>query len=89
MSAEIWVAIITSIASVAGVVITVVWGNKKNAERSKENTELMLYRIGELEKKQDRYNNLQERTFRDEQNIAMMKKDIEAIREKIDYLHGE
>lgn len=89
MSAEIWVAVIMSLGSLAGVIITVVWGNKKNAERSKEQTEMTLYRIGELEKKQDKYNNLQERTFKDEQKIAVMQEDIKAIRERIDYLHRE
>jgi peptidoglycan hydrolase CwlO-like protein len=89
MSGEIWVAIITGAFTLAGVIITVVWGNRKNAERSKAQTEVTLYRIGELEKKQDKYNNLQERTFKDERDIAVMKEDIKAIREKIDYLHGE
>ena len=93
MSGEIWVAIITSIASLAGIIITVVVGNKRNDEknekRQKEHTEVVLYRIGELEKKQEKYNNLQERTFNDEREIAVMKHDIKAIREKIEYLHGE
>lgn len=89
MSAEIWVAIITQIGTLAGVIVAVVWGNKKNAERSAQQTEVTLYRIGELEKKQDKYNHLQERTYQDEQDIAVMKEDIKAIRERIDYLHGE
>lgn len=74
MSAEIWVAIIGLI----GVIITVIATNK-----------VTLYRIGELEKKQDKYNHLQERTYRDEQDIAVIKKEIKAIRERIDYLHDE
>lgn len=89
MSAEIWVAIITSVGSLMGVIVTVALGNKKNAERSKEQTDITLYRIGELEKKQDKYNHLQERTFRDEQDIAVIKEDLKSIRERIDYLHAE
>lgn len=89
MSGENWATIIVAIISLVGTIVTVVWGNKKNAERSEEQTNLTLYRIGELEKKQDKYNNLQERTYRDEQNIAIIKEDIKAIRERIDYLHGE
>ena len=89
MSAENWTTIIVAVLALLGTVITVVVGNKKNAERSKEQTDVTLYRIGELEKKQDRYNNLQERTFRDEQDIAVIKEDIKAIRERIDYLHGD
>ena len=74
MSAEIWVAVIGLI----GVIITVIATNK-----------VTLYRIGELEKKQDKYNHLQERTFKDERDIAVIKEDIRSIRERIDYLHGE
>lgn len=74
MSAEIWVAII----GLVGVIITVIATNK-----------VTLYRIGELEKKQDKYNHLQERTYQDEQDIAVIKKEIKAIRERIDYLHDE
>lgn len=84
-----WAIIIVGTLELLGVIITVYWGNKKNAERSKEQTEVTLYRIGELEKKQDKYNHLQERTFKDEQDIAVMKTDIKAIKEKIEYLHGE
>lgn len=89
MSGEIWVALITAFGTFLGTVVTVAWGNKKNAERSKEQTDVTLYRIGELEKKQDKYNHLQERTFKDEQDIAVIKEDIKAIRERMDYLHGE
>lgn len=84
MTAGNWVTIIVALIGLLGTIITVMVGNKK----SKEQTDLILYRIGELEKKQDKYNHLQERTFKDEQDIAVMKTDIKAIKEKIDYLHG-
>lgn len=74
MSTEIWVAII----GLVGVIITVLATNK-----------VTLYRIGELEKKQDKYNHLQERTAKDERDIAVIKEDIKSIKEKIEYLHGE
>lgn len=89
MGTEIWVAIITGAASFFGVVITVIWGKKKDAERSEEQTKLILYRIGELEKKQDKYNHLQERTYKDEQDIAVMKKEIKAMKERMEYLHED
>lgn len=89
MSAEIWVAIITSAFSFLGVIITVIWGNKKNAKRSEEQTQLTIYRIGELEKKQDKYNHLQERTAKLEKYIAVMQEDMKSIREKMAYLHDE
>ncbi len=100
MSAGNWVTIIVALIGLVGTIITVRAGYKKNEDqnekrqkeaekRSRENTELILYRIGVLEKKQDKYNHLQERTFKDEQDIAVIKADIESIKEKIDYLHGE
>ena len=52
MSAEIWVAIITGLASVVSVIITVWYGNK-----------LMAYRIEQLENKVNKHNNLIERTY--------------------------
>lgn len=83
MSAEIWVAIIAGVFSFAGTVITVVWGNKKNAERSKAQTEVTLYRIGELEKKQEKYNHLQERVADREMHDATYDERIQEMRDDI------
>ena len=65
-----WTAVVTSVFTFAGVLVTVIWGNKKNAQRTKEQTDLTLYRIGELEKKQDKYNHLQERVAKMELHDA-------------------
>lgn len=100
MGAENWATIIVALIGLVGTIITVVVGNKKSEERSEkrqkeadkrsnEQTELILYRIGALEKKQDKYNHLQERTYRDEQDIAVMKADIESIKEEVRHLCGE
>ena len=94
-----WVTIIVALIGLIGTIVTVAYGNKKNEERNaerqeayKKNTEeqtaLILYRIKELEKKQDKYNHLQERTFKDEQDIAVIKSDIKSLKEKVEYLHG-
>ena len=90
MSGEIWVAIIAAAGSLAGVIVTVVWGNKKNAQRSEEQTQVTLYRIGELEKKQEKYNCLQERVAKREihdakydERMQEMRDDIKQIKEKI------
>lgn len=104
MDAGNWVTIIVALIGLIGTIVTVALGNKKNEEKSaerqaasdkkrdeqtQEQTNLILYRIGELEKKQDKYNHLQERTFKDEQDIAVMKMDIKSIKEKIEYLHSD
>ena len=83
MSAEIWVAIIAAVGSLAGVIITVVWGNKKNAKRSEEQTNVTLYRIGQLEEKQEKYNCLQERVLKREVHDAKYDERIEEMRDDI------
>lgn len=100
MDAGNWVTIIVALIGLIGTIVTVALGNKKSEERqaasdktrdkqTKEQTDLIIYRIGELEKKQDKYNHLQERTFKDEQDIAVIKMDIKAIKEKMEYLHND
>lgn len=88
MDPSIIVAIVTGAFTLCGTVVTVYLGNKKNAKQSKEQTDLTIYRIGELEKKQDKYNHLQERTAKVEKDLAVLKEDIHAIHEKIDILHS-
>lgn len=78
MSAEIWVAIITGLCSVLGVVVTVLAGNK-----------LTAYRIEQLEKKVNKHNNLIERTYALEKHEAEIDKDIESLRDLIDHYHDE
>lgn len=79
MSAEIWTAIIAGFASVVGIIITVIATNK-----------VTLYRIGELEKKQEKYNHLQERVANREmhdvkydERMEEMRDDIKQIKKKI------
>lgn len=94
MSGEIWVAIIAGLFGFAGTVITVVWGNKKNETRAQENarmvkkqTDLTLYRIDQLEKKQDKHNSLMERVFNLEKGEAVLEEELEAVRQHIEDLH--
>ena len=88
MTPDIIVAIVTGVFTLCGTILAVCLGNKKTAKQSKEQSDLTLYRIGELEKKQDRYNHLQERTANVEKEIAIVKEDIRAIDKKIDLLHS-
>lgn len=69
MSVEVAVAIIAGAFSFAGTIITVIVGNK-----------LTLYRIQQLEKKQDKYNHLQERVAEMEIHDAKVDTKIEDIR---------
>lgn len=94
MSAENWITLAGVVLTFLGTVIAVVWGNKKNESQMKANTELTLYRIDQLEEKQNKHNNLIERVFLLEgddrqhaQDIKEIKHGIEQINERIDKFH--
>lgn len=69
MSDPVIVAIISSGVTLLGTVLTVVLTNSKT-----------LYRLEQLEKKQDKYNNLQERTLINEKDIKHIYYEIDEIK---------
>ena len=71
MSEAIIVALITGAVMLVGNIMTAYYQNQKT-----------LYRIEQLEKKQDKYNNLQERT-------ASLEKDVTHIFYEIDEMKGK
>ena len=83
---EIVVALITGVLTLAGVVVTVVAGNKKTAEQIKAQSDVTLYRIGELEKKQDKHNTLIERMFKAEERISVNEEQIKVANHRIEDL---
>ena len=89
MSAEIWVAIITGVFSVVGVVVTVIFGNKKNAETAKKQTDLTIYRIDKLEEKVNKHNNLIERTYALEKRLDVDEEKIKVANHRIEDLEHE
>lgn len=72
MSAEIWVAIITGVCTLVGVIITVAFGNSKT-----------IYRIEQLEKKQDKHNSLIERVYNLEKHEAVIDEEIRVANHRI------
>lgn len=78
MSAEIVVAIITGVFTLVGVIITVRNGNSKT-----------LYRIEQLEKKQDKHNTLIERMYRLEDRVTLDEEKIKLANHRIDDLENE
>lgn len=80
MSAEIIVAIVSGCFTFLGVVVTVIVGNKKSTEKVKEQTDLTLYRIKELEKKQSQHNSLIERTFKLEGAVAELQHEVKDLK---------
>ena len=76
---EIIVAIISGGLTLAGVVITVIVGNKKISN-------LIEYRIEQLEKKQEKHNTLIDRMYEAEKNIRLLDERIEANNQRIEDL---
>ena len=78
MSSEIIVALIglggSALGSVIGIFI---------------NTKLSNYRIEQLEKKVDKHNNLIERTFKIEQDIAVISEEIKVANHRIQNLENK
>lgn len=86
MSEGIIIAIITSVLSFAGVVITVICGNKKNAAQMKEQTDVTIYRIDQLEKKVEKHNKVIERVYNLEKNEAVIEEEIKVANHRIEDL---
>lgn len=79
MSTEIIVALITSVLTFAGVVVTVIGQNRKNRALMKEQSDLTLYRIEQLEKKQDKHNTLIERMYKAEDEIHLLDQRVDNL----------
>lgn len=86
MTEGVIIAIITGLCSIVGVVITVHTGNKKTAATMKEQTNLTLYRIDQLEKKQDKHNTLIERMYAVEEKVDILVERQKTANHRIDDL---
>ena len=71
MTEAIIVALITGGIAVICNIITVISSNNKT-----------LYRLDQLEKKQDKYNNLQERMINAEKDIKVIFQDVEELKRR-------
>ena len=80
MSTELIIAIITSMVTLAGVIITGVANSKNTSKQLKVQNDLTLYRIQQLEKKVEKHNNLIERTYRLEETVSDHEKEIEDLK---------
>ena len=69
MSEAVFVALITGGVMLVGNIITAYYQNQKT-----------IYRIEQLEKKQDRYNNLQERVLAAEKDVKHIYYEIDEIK---------
>ena len=79
MTESIIIALITAGFSLIGVIIT----NKKTTQTVKAQTDLTLYRIDELEKKQDKHNSVIERMYKAEENIKLLQEQYKVEKHRI------
>ncbi len=86
MSTEIIVALVTGAFTFAGVILTVWAGNKKTAAQIKTQTDLTIYRIEQLEKKQDKHNTLIERMYKAEDKITLLEERVKVANHRIEDL---
>lgn len=66
---DIWVAVISGLCVAIPSLIATMSSNKKT-------TSLMMYRIEQLEKKQDKHNTLIERTYKLEEDVKLIKEEV-------------
>lgn len=71
-------AVLALVGTLAGAYLA----NRKSAA-------LIAYRLEQLEKKQDKYNNLQERTYELEKTAAVHEEQFEAVNHRIDDLEKQ
>ena len=86
MNTEIIVALVTSAFTLVGVIITVVAGSRKTSKEIKAQSDLTLYRIEQLEVKQDKHNTLIERMYQAEDKITLLDERVKVANHRIDDL---
>jgi hypothetical protein len=86
---EILIATIPSLLALVGVVITVYVGNKNTQLSVKEQVNLTLYRIEQLEKKQDKHNSLIERMYAVEDRLNVQEEKMKVANHRIDDLENK
>lgn len=78
MSGEVWVAIISGVFTLVGVIVTVYFGNSKT-----------IYRIDQLEKKVSKHNNLVERMYAVETRVDVAEERIKVANHRLKDLERE
>jgi len=88
MDAKLWVTLIIGVATpvltLVGVVITNNKTSQKQNKKVDEYKDLTIYRIEQLEKKQDIHNGVIERVYIGEGSIAELQHDVKALTKKVD-----
>lgn len=81
---ELIVALVTGGLSLIGTVITVIVGFKQTSKQVDAKTDLTIYRIEQLEAKQDKHNTLIERTYNLEEKADLLQERINVANHRLD-----
>lgn len=79
MTPEIIIAIITSLASLVGVIITTIFSNKSHKKSTYEQTKLTMFRLEQIEKKLETHDNANHRLCRVEGIIDELKDEVRLL----------
>lgn len=80
MPIEIKTAIITTVGPIIVAIISYIANRKGSKEAAETNAKLIAYRLEELEKKQDKHNEVIERTYKLEGRVTEIEHDIRDIK---------
>ena len=86
MNSEITIALISGIFTFAGILITVIAGNRKTAEQIAAQSKLTQYRIQQLEERVNTHNQLIDRMYHAEEEIRISKEKISVANHRIEDL---
>lgn len=89
MNGEIIVGLITAASAVICQIIISLTGRKQAQQERSESQQLIIYRLDELAQKVTRYDNIVDRTYKLEQDSALMKEQISAASHRITDLENE
>jgi len=79
---DILVSLITSLATLLGVVLTVYAGGKRTRD-------ILLYRIEQLEKAQQKHNSLIERMYRVEERLELHDEKLKVVNHRLEDIQRE
>ena len=89
MSDVVIVALITGGLTLVGTIITNAYTHKRVKAEQAQQTQLVLYRIEQLEKKVEKHNNLVERMFKVEERCQVIEEKIKVANHRISDLERD
>lgn len=79
-------AIISAAAAIVVCMLSNYFQTKRTEAQQKETISLVIYRLEQLEKKQDKYNNVISRTYELEKGEAVLEEELKVANHRIDDL---